>query len=117
MSTPDSNVDQTVPHAARIRDYPPDGEDRHEVDHQAGDDLQQAVPELVDVAPAARHFISRAVRCLTHNRHLDQFIDIGTGLPTTNNTHQNAHRANAAARVLYFDGDPQVIARTQGGRR
>jgi S-adenosyl methyltransferase len=80
------------------------------VDREAGDDYRAIYPEIVDVARASRRFLTRAVRWLAGEAGIGQFLDIGTGLPTANNTHEVAQRVAPGARVVYVDNDPVVLA-------
>ena len=72
--------------------------------------LRAIYPEIVDVARASRRFLIRAVRYLAGEARVQQFLDIGTGLPTADNTHEVAQRLAPEARVVYVDNDPVVLA-------
>jgi O-methyltransferase involved in polyketide biosynthesis len=100
--------DLTRPNAARIYDYWLGGRDNYAVDRQAGDRIAERAPFVVASARANRAFLNRAVTALAR-AGIDQFIDIGAGLPTANNVHQIAQRANPAARVVCIDNDPIVL--------
>lgn len=105
-------VDPTRPSPARLYDYFLGGTINFAVDREAGEKLKQAAPDLVDAMLANRGFHGRAAVWLA--RHgITQFIDIGSGLPTQNNTHESVHRVNPAARVVYVDNDPLVAAHAQ----
>jgi hypothetical protein len=103
-------IDAGVPNSARIWNYWLGGEDNYPVDREAGDDYRAIYPEIVDVARASRRFLTRAVRYLAGEAHVQQFLDIGTGLPTADNTHEVAQRAAPEAKVVCVDNDPVVLA-------
>src|SRR5262247_1735539 len=108
--TAGAGIDTTIPHAARIWNYWLGGKDNYEVDRVAGDEFVKAFPGIVDIARAGRAFIARAVRYLALEAGIRQFLDVGTGLPTADNTHQIAQRAAPEARIVYVDNDPLVLA-------
>src|SRR5215471_4783150 len=108
--TAGTGIDTTVPHSARIWNYWLGGKDNYAVDRAAGDAFVKAYPGIVDIARAGRAFLVRAVRYLTLEAGVRQFLDVGTGLPTAENTHQVAQRAVPASRVVYVDNDPLVLA-------
>ncbi|MCP9210837.1 SAM-dependent methyltransferase [Streptomyces sp. HD1123-B1] len=103
-------IDTTKPHTARIWNYWLGGKDHYVVDQQAGDQIRRLHPGIGDYALADRAFLGRAVRHLTAERGIRQFLDIGTGLPTADNTHQVAQRIAPDSRVVYVDNDPLVLA-------
>ncbi|MGP3966298.1 SAM-dependent methyltransferase [Streptomyces sp. 6N223] len=105
-----SGIDTTVPHSARIWNYWLGGRDNYEVDRVAGDRLAETSPDVVRVARASRAFTARSVGYLARTAGVRQFLDIGAGLPTAENTHETAQRIEPTARVLYVDKDPLVIA-------
>ncbi len=105
-----AGIDTTVPHSARIWNYWLGGKDNYAVDREAGDQYVKVYPGIVDIARAGRAFLARAVRYLTLEAGLRQFLDIGTGLPTVGNTHELAQRAVPASRIVYVDNDPLVLA-------
>jgi hypothetical protein len=102
--------DTTVPQSARIWNYWLGGKDFYAVDREAGDQYVAIFPGIVDIAKHMRHFLARSVRYLAGEAGISQFLDIGTGLPTANNTHQIAQQVNPAARIVYVDNDPTVLA-------
>jgi hypothetical protein len=108
--TDGSAIDTTVPHSARIWNYWLGGKDNYEVDRVAGDEFVKAFPGIVDIARAGRAFLARAVRYLALEVGIRQFLDVGTGLPTVDNTHEVAQRAAPEARIVYVDNDPLVLA-------
>ncbi|WP_254716721.1 SAM-dependent methyltransferase [Actinomadura sp. WMMB 499] len=86
------------------------GKDNFEVDRQVGEDILEVIPNMALMARATRQFLQRAVHHLAADLGVRQFLDIGTGLPTADNTHQVAQRAVPDARVVYVDNDPLVLA-------
>jgi len=107
---PVPKIDTSVPHSARIWNYWLGGKDNYPVDREAGDRYQEAYPQIVDVARAGRYFLARAVRFLVDEAGIRQFIDVGTGLPAADNTHEVAQRLVPECRVVYVDNDPLVLA-------
>ncbi len=103
-------IDTTIPHSARIWNYWLGGKDNYEADRVAGDAYVAAYPGIVDIARAGRAFLARAVRYLVEEEGVLQFLDVGTGLPTVDNTHELAQRAHPAARIVYVDNDPLVLS-------
>src|SRR6202051_4956470 len=113
-SRPEPQIDITVPHSARIWNYWLGGKDNYPVDRQAGEQTLAVLPEIVDIARASRQFLVRVVRYLAADAGIRQFLDIGTGLPTVNNTHQVAQQVAPESRVVYVDNDPLVLAHARG---
>jgi len=103
-------IDTTVPHSARIWNYWLGGKDNYAVDRAAGDQFSAIYPGIVDIARADRAFLGRVVRFLAGEAGVRQFLDVGTGLPTADNTHQVAQRVAPESRVVYVDNDPLVLA-------
>jgi SAM-dependent methyltransferase len=103
-------IDTTVAHSPRIWNYWLGGKDNYEVDRTVGDDFRRMFPPIVDIARGSRGFLRRAVRHLAGEAGVRQFLDIGTGLPTAENTHEVAQRVAPDARVVYVDNDPVVLA-------
>ncbi|GAB3444150.1 SAM-dependent methyltransferase [Streptomonospora sediminis] len=103
-------IDTTVPHNARIWNYWLGGKDNYAVDREMGDQIRSFFPEIVDNAVADREFLVRTVTHLVRDRGVRQFLDVGTGLPTRNNTHEVAQAQAPEARVVYVDNDPLVLA-------
>jgi len=103
-------IDTTVPHAARVWNYWLGGKDNYEVDRAAGEAFKEIYPAIEVHARAARAALGRAVRYLVADAGLRQFLDIGTGLPTVNNTHEIAQRLVPECRIVYVDNDPLVLA-------
>ncbi len=104
-----SGIDISVPHSARIWNYWLGGKDNYAVDRAAGDQYAEIFPDIVDVARASRAFLSRAVQYLAGPVGIRQFLDIGTGLPTVDNTHEVAQRVAPESRIVYVDNDPLVL--------
>ncbi|MFE2042237.1 SAM-dependent methyltransferase [Streptomyces sp. NPDC059477] len=104
-----ARIDTTKPHSARFWNYFVGGKDNYEVDREIGDHIKEIFPGLVDVAVTSRHFLGRAVRYLAVEQGIRQFLDVGTGLPTADNTHEVAQRAAPDARIVYVDNDPIVL--------
>jgi O-methyltransferase involved in polyketide biosynthesis len=103
------DFDVTVPHSARIWNYWLGGKDNFQADREAGDQFVALYPQQVEKARACRQFLARAVRFLVNEVGVRQFLDVGTGLPTADNTHEVAQRADPAARIVYVDNDPMVL--------
>jgi hypothetical protein len=107
--TPSSKLDTTVPHSARIWNYWMGGKDNFAVDREAGDAYIEKFPGIVPLAKQSRQFLIRTVNYLATEAGIRQFLDIGTGLPTMENTHQVAQRAAPDSRIVYVDNDPLVL--------
>lgn len=106
---PPSGVDPTTPHPARMYDYYLSGKDNFAADREAAEEVLAALPGGRQVFRANRAFLGRTVKFLAR-AGIRQFIDIGTGLPTQENVHEVARRVAPAARVVYVDNDPMVLA-------
>jgi hypothetical protein len=100
----------TVPHSARIWNYWMGGKDNYDVDREAGDAYIAVFPGIVDLAKQSRQFLIRAVTYLAADAGMRQFLDIGTGLPTMQNTHEVAQSAAPESKIVYVDNDPLVLA-------
>ncbi len=107
---PASALDTGVPHSARVWNYWLGGKDNFAADRAAGDQIQEAYPEVVEIARASRAFLIRAARYLVGEADIRQFLDIGTGLPTADNIHEVAQRIAPESRIVYVDNDPMVLA-------
>jgi hypothetical protein len=105
-----TTIDTSVPHSARIWNYWLGGKDNFPVDQEAGDQYVQTFPGIIDIARLTRAFLKRAVRYLAAEAGIRQFLDVGTGLPTVDNTHEVAQRVAPDARIVYIDNDPLVLA-------
>ncbi|TMR21987.1 SAM-dependent methyltransferase [Nonomuraea turkmeniaca] len=105
----DPIIDRTKPHSARVWDYLLGGKDNYAVDREAGDNLLRMFPDFAQVARLQREFLRRAVTYLVAEAGIRQFLDIGTGLPTADNTHEVAQRIAPESRIVYVDNDPLVL--------
>jgi len=104
------DFDTSVAHIARVYDYWLGGKDNFEADREAGEEALAAYPDLVSSVRANRAFLARGVRFLAAEAGVRQFLDIGTGIPSANNTHEVAQSVAPASRVVYVDNDPIVLA-------
>jgi hypothetical protein len=102
-------LDSSVPHTARIWNYLLGGKDNFAVDREVGDQILIGQPQLAENARLCRAFLIRAVRYLAAEAGERQFLDIGTGLPTANNTHEVAQSVAPESRIVYVDNDPLVL--------
>jgi len=102
-------IDRTRAHSPRIWNYWLGGKDHYPIDRTIGDQIQQLHPGIVDYARGDRAFLGRAVTHLAGEVGLRQFLDIGTGLPTVDNTHEVAQRIAPESRIVYVDNDPLVL--------
>ncbi len=107
---PPLEIDTSVPHSARIWNYWLGGKDNYPSDRAAGEEFLKVFPGMADVARSVRHFLARVVRHLAEDAGIRQFLDIGTGLPTVDNTHEIAQRVAPESRIVYVDNDPLVLA-------
>jgi hypothetical protein len=108
-----SKIQFDVPHAARIWNYWMGGKDNYAVDRAAGDAVAEVYPDIVTMAKQSRQFLIRAVSFLAGEVGMHQFLDIGTGLPTMQNTHEIAQRFVPESRIVYVDNDPLVLRHAQ----
>ncbi len=104
------DFDTSVPHIARVYDYWLGGKDNFAADRELGERTLQAYPDLVFSVRANRAFLTRTVRFLAAEAGIRQFLDIGTGIPTNDNTHQVAQRVAPESRIVYVDNDPIVLS-------
>jgi S-adenosyl methyltransferase len=104
------NVDTSVPHIARIYDYWLGGKNNFAADREAAERVIAAMPGIMPSVRANRAFLARAVTYLAGEAGIRQFLDIGTGIPSANNTHEVAQRFAPDSRVVYVDNDPIVLA-------
>ncbi|GDY58615.1 hypothetical protein SVIO_092380 [Streptomyces violaceusniger] len=102
-----------MPHSARIWNYWMGGKDNYEVDRIAGDEYREVAPNIETMARASRAYLIRTVTHVAGECGIRQFLDIGTGLPTYDNTHQVAQRVAPEARIVYVDNDPLVLRHAQ----
>jgi len=102
--------DTSVPSPARMWNYWVGGKDHFAADREAADKIMAAMPSLPAIARSVRYFLIDIVHSLTVDYGIRQFLDIGTGLPTADNTHDVAQRAAPESRIVYADYDPVVLA-------
>ncbi|MEU8071051.1 MULTISPECIES: SAM-dependent methyltransferase [unclassified Micromonospora] len=103
-------IDTTVAHPARRYNYWLGGKDNFQADRDSGDAMAARFPTIRLSALENRRFLRRAVRHLAGEAGIRQFLDIGTGIPTADNTHEVAQSTDPRARVVYVDNDPIVLA-------
>jgi hypothetical protein len=106
---PKPEIDSSVAHSARVWNYWLGGKDNYPIDRVVAQELAETFPGIRDVARQVRQFLFRAIRYLVAEAGVRQFLDIGTGLPTANNTHEIAQSMVPQARVVYVDNDPLVL--------
>jgi S-adenosyl methyltransferase len=104
-----AKINYDAPQSARIWNYWQGGKDHYDVDRAAGDEWIAFQPEIVSIAKESRQFLMRAVRYLAAEAGVRQFLDIGTGLPTLQNTHEVAQEVAPASKIVYVDNDPLVL--------
>jgi hypothetical protein len=104
-----NRLNTTVPHSARIWNYLLGGKDNFQVDRQAGDMVSQVFPGMVTMTRQSRQMLVRVVRYLADEAGIRQYLDVGTGLPTANNTHEVAQQSAKESRIVYVDNDPMVL--------
>lgn len=107
---PRAMIDTTKPSVARVYDCFLGGKDNYEVDREVFRQIDSVAPQMKHLARSGRQWLTRVTRFLAANAGIDQFLDCGAGLPSSENTHQVAQRANPDARVVYIDNDPVVAA-------
>jgi O-methyltransferase involved in polyketide biosynthesis len=105
--------DPTVPNPARMWNYWRGGKDNFAADREAAQQMLHVMPSLPLIARAARLFLIDAVHQLADCQGIRQFLDIGTGLPTADNTHHVAQRIAPQSRIVYADYDPVVLSHAQ----
>src|SRR6266540_6652683 len=112
MTHPDEDLSPQLqpdlPHAARMWNYWMGGKDNFAADRAAGEAVAQVYPEIVIMAQQSRRFLIRVVRYLAE-AGVRQFLDVGTGLPTMQNTHEVAQGIAPESRIVYVDNDPLVL--------
>jgi O-methyltransferase involved in polyketide biosynthesis len=101
------------PHSARVWNFLLGGKDNYAADREAGEMIVQMFPDIALLARLQRRFLVRAVRYLAEEAGIRQFLDIGTGLPTVDNTHEVAQRIAPESRIVYVDNDPLVLVHAQ----
>jgi hypothetical protein len=103
-------IDTSRPSSARVWNYILGGKDNFEADRALAAQILERFPEIAVLAREQRKFLGRAVGFLVHEAGVRQFLDVGTGLPTADNTHEVAQRLAPESRVVYVDNDPLVLA-------
>src|SRR6266568_619343 len=104
------SFDITRAHPARVYDYWLGGKDNYEADREAAETVIEVMPSILEGVRANRAFLRRAVQYLAGEAGIRQFLDIGTGLPTAENTHEVAQAIAPESRIVYVDNDPIVLA-------
>ena len=104
------DINTDVAHPARVYDYWLGGKDNFPADRALAEHIMEAIPTMRTMAAANRAFLSRAVRYLAEEAGIRQFLDIGTGIPTSPNVHEVAQAVAPDSRVVYVDNDPIVLA-------
>jgi SAM-dependent methyltransferase len=105
-----SEIDTSVPHIARVYDYWLGGKDNFAPDRAVAEAAMREDPNVVEGVRGNRAFLARAVRYLARQAGVRQFLDIGTGIPAADNTHEVAQGVARECRVVYVDNDPIVLA-------
>ncbi len=108
--SPSARIDPSVPHPARRYDYWLGGKDNFAADRRSGDAVAAAYPAIRTTVIENRRFMQRATRYLAETAGVRQFLDIGTGIPTSPNMHEIAQQVAADSRIAYVDNDPIVLA-------
>jgi hypothetical protein len=104
-----AKIDTTVAHPARVYDYWLGGKDNFAADREAAERVLAVTPGLRERVRANRAFLARATRYLAAEAGIRQFLDIGTGIPAANNTHEVAQAIAPDSRIVYVDNDPIVL--------
>jgi hypothetical protein len=107
------DFDTSVPHIARVYDYWLGGKDNFAADREIAEKVIAVYPNIVFSVRANRAFLTRAVRYLVTECGIRQFLDVGTGIPTADNTHEVAQRLAPSSRIVYVDNDPIVLSHAQ----
>jgi hypothetical protein len=108
-----TKINSGVPNPARIYDYFLGGKDNFPADREVADQVVAIAPVAREVVEDNRAFLRRAVRCLTHEAGIRQFVDLGSGLPTQGNVHEIAQAIAPDARVVYVDNDAMVVTHSR----
>jgi len=107
---PDGNFDPARPNVARVYDYLLGGKNNFAADREVAERIIAGLPEVQAGVQAQRAVLGRVVRYLVGEVGIRQLLDIGSGLPTSDNVHEIARRAAPGTRVVYVDNDPVVLA-------
>jgi S-adenosyl methyltransferase len=102
-----------LPHSARVWNHLLGGKDNYAADRAVGEQILRLFPAIAEIARIQRYFLARAVRFLAGEAGIRQFLDIGTGLPTVDNTHEVAQQVAPESRIVYVDNDPLVLVHAQ----
>ena len=102
-------IDSSVTQSARFWNYLVGGKDNYPVDRELAEKIVAVIPDFRETVRAERQFLGRAVRYLVGEVGIRQLLDIGTGLPTANNTHEVAQATAPECRIVYVDNDPIVL--------
>ncbi len=105
-----ADINSDVAHSARVYNYLLGGKDNYAADRAAGDQMIAALPNVVSGSRANRAFLARAIRFLVTDCGIRQFLDIGTGIPSADNTHEVAQAIAPQTRIVYVDNDPVVLS-------
>ena len=108
------DLDTSTPHSARLWNYWLGGKDNFAADREAGDAIAGMLPSIVTLAQEDRKFLRRSVQHMVRDGGIRQILDIGSGLPTADNTHQVAQAIAPDTRVVYVDNDPLVLVHARG---
>ena len=106
---PPPRLDTSTAHSARVWNYLLGGKDNFAADREVGEMILQMFPGIARIARTQRRFLARAVRYLAADAGIRQFLALGTGLPTADNTHQIAQQVAPESRIVYVDNDPLVL--------
>ncbi|WP_131736962.1 SAM-dependent methyltransferase [Actinomadura roseirufa] len=109
LDPPSTDLNTNVPHSARVYDYLLGGKDNFAVDRAAAEDVVKIAPYMRTSTRANREFMVRTARYLAAERGIRQFLDIGTGLPTSPNLHEVVQGVDPSCRIVYVDNDPIVL--------
>jgi len=104
-----AGIDTSVPHSARMYDYWLGGKDNFAADRAMAEAFIAAIPSIRTMAAENRRFVHRVARYLVGEAGIRQFLDIGTGIPTSPNLHEVAQEIAPETRVVYVDNDPIVL--------
>jgi hypothetical protein len=106
-------IDTSLPHSARVYDWWLGGKDNYPADRALGEAFIQAIPTMRFMAKENRNFMIRAARFLAREAKIRQFLDIGTGIPTSPNLHEVTQAIEPTSRIVYIDNDPIVMAHSR----
>jgi hypothetical protein len=109
-TSPDQRFNPLVAQPGRRYDYWLGGKDGFAADRESGDQVAQVVPSIGIAVRENRRFLRRAVHWLAAENGVDQFVDVGAGLPNSPNVHEVAQKVNPSSRIVYVDNEPGVLA-------